>query len=144
MVALLMVVACASGDAPATTSPVQEGVEDTVDIRVGDTELTVWVADTPQERSQGLRGVADLPEGIDGMLFTWESPTTPTFGMRDTLIPLDIWWFGPDGSLLGITEMDTCPGGDCVAHAAPGPVSSALETPRDVYEFEPGSLLTTS
>ena len=114
------------------------------EIQVGESDLTVWVADTSAERSQGLRGVAALPDRIDGMLFVWETPVTPTFGMRDTLMPLDLWWFAPDGALLGLTEMDTCPDGDCVSYLAPGAVSWALETSAGAYQFERGEILTTS
>lgn len=140
--ALLLVVACATGTTATTASPGPGA--GTATIEVGDVELTVWVADTSAERSQGLRGIESLPEGIDGMLFVWQSPTRATFGMRDTVMPLDLWWFAPDGSLLGMTEMDPCPDGDCVSYGAPGEVLSALETPRDDYEFEPGEMLTTS
>ena len=140
---MLLLVSCAGEADTSTTSPVHEGV-DTADIRIGETELTVWVADTPAERSRGLRGVAALPDDIDGMLFTWDSPTFPTFGMRETLIPLDLWWFAPDGVLVGNTEMSICPDGDCVSYASPGPVRWALETPSEVYEFDGGVVLTTS
>jgi uncharacterized membrane protein (UPF0127 family) len=115
---------------------------ETATIEIGDTELSVWVADTAEERRQGLRGVVDLP--VDGMLFAWDFPTTATFGMRETLIPLDIWWFGLDGELIGMTEMQTCPDGDCVSYPAPGLVRWALETPQGNYEFELGDRLTTS
>lgn len=128
--ALLLLAACATGaDFESAT------------IDVGGTELTVWVADTSEERRQGLRGVEELP--VDGMLFVWDSPSMPTFGMRDTSIPLDLWWFAPDGTLIGMTEMDTCPDGDCVAYGAPDSVRWALETPRGAYEFDPGQSLTT-
>lgn len=139
-VALLLVGCAQPASEPATPHP---GVE-TAAIAVAGIDLTVWVADAADERSQGLRNVESLPEGIDGMIFVWDSPTSPLFGMRDTLIPLDLWWFGPDNLLIGKSEMSTCPDGDCVSYGSPGPVLRALETPAGIYTFEPGDLLTTS
>ncbi len=75
------------------------------------------------------------------MLFAWDSPVSATFGMRDTSIPLDIWWFDAEGRLLGSTPMTTCPDGDCVAYRSPGPVLWALETVAGEHDFPPGARL---
>jgi uncharacterized membrane protein (UPF0127 family) len=104
--------------------------------------LTALVAGTSSQRNQGLRGVETLPEGVDAMLFTWDAPIAATFGMRDVLFPLDIWWFDEDGHLLGSTGMSTCPDGKCVDYRAPGPVLWALETPAGEYEFPPDARLS--
>jgi hypothetical protein len=101
----------------------------------------VVIAETSGQRNQGLRGIEALPEGVDGMLFVWDSPVSATFGMRDTSIPLDIWWFDDAGRLLGSTEMTPCPDGSCVAYGSPGPVLRALETPAGEYDFPPGGQL---
>lgn len=113
-------------------------------IRVGDTTLTVAVADTPEERRQGLRGVERLPEGIEGMLFVFEEPTEVTFGMRGTSIPLDIWWFDAGGVLVGVTAMTPCPGEPCPVYASPGPVRWALETPQGEWDLSPAAVLSIS
>lgn len=114
---------------------------DAVEISVGETSLTVLSADTWVLRNQGLREVEELPPGVDGMLFTWDAPFSPTFGMEDTLIPLDIWWFDQEGRLLGSTRMSTCLDGDCVSYRSPGPIQWALETPADEFDFPPGAQL---
>jgi uncharacterized membrane protein (UPF0127 family) len=106
--------------------------------------LQVWVADTPAERSEGLRDLSRLPAGIDGMLFVFPEPSIPTFVMDDTLIPLDVWFFDRLGSLIGVVEMQPCPDGGCPGHRAPGPVGWALETPAGAPDFAPGDLLLTS
>jgi uncharacterized membrane protein (UPF0127 family) len=113
-------------------------------ITVGDEELTVLVADTPDERRQGLMGVDELPEGIDGMLFVFPTAGSVSFYMLETLIPLDIWWFGADGSLLGGTAMEPCPARPCVSYRSPGPVRWTLETPQGRYELEAGELLSVN
>lgn len=104
--------------------------------------LTVAVATTSEQRSQGLRGVSELPEGVDGMLFVFEEPQQATFGMRDTLIPLDIWWFDSGGRLLGSTRMEPCASEPCPSYGSPGPVVWALETPARQVRLVPGDTLT--
>jgi uncharacterized protein len=122
-------------------SPTLEGFA-TTEIEVGDESLTVSVAQTSSERSQGLRGLEELPDGLDGMLFVFEESKIATFGMRETLIPLDIWWFDSDGSLIGSTEMDPCTSSSCPTYPSPGDVSWALETPLGQREFATGEVLT--
>jgi uncharacterized membrane protein (UPF0127 family) len=109
---------------------------------VGEEPLTVLVASTPEQRAQGLRQVEDL-EGYDGMLFAYDEPSSATYGMRDTLIPLDIWWFDAEGRLLGSTEMQPCVESNCTSYGSPGPIKWALETPLGQYDFQPGATLST-
>lgn len=108
---------------------------------MGDTTLTVAIAETLEQRSQGLRDVESLPVGLDGMLFVFGEPRPATFGMEDTLIPLDIWWFDGDGLLVGSTTMETCTDGACPPYPSPGGVSWALETPAGEWRFAPGAEL---
>lgn len=114
------------------------------EITVGDTELRVWVADEATERRQGLMGVGQLPEGIDGMLFSWPTPVSASFTMEDTEIALDIWWIDADRTVIGSAAMEPCPSGDCVSYRSPGPVKWALETPVGEVEIEPGDRLSTT
>lgn len=115
---------------------------DTNEIEVGQARLTVAVADTREERHQGLRGVEELPEGIEGMLFDFGDPTTTSFGMRDTLIPLDIWWFDGEGRLLGSTRMEPCASEPCPTYGSPGEIAWALETPAGEVDLSPGDSLS--
>lgn len=110
---------------------------------MGDVTLTVAVADTADERRQGLRRVEELPDGLDGMLFVFEDVRSVTFGMRETIIPLDIWWFDGDGALLGTTAMTPCPAEPCSIYAPPAPVAWALETPQGERSFPPGAVLSS-
>ena len=113
-------------------------------ITVGDSELRVWVADDPEERAQGLRGIEPLPGGVDGMLFVFDAPTSPVFVMEDTLIPLDIWFFDADGGLIGSDVMVPCEAEPCPRYPAPESVRWALETSLGAQAFESGAVLTTS
>ena len=116
----------------------------TTELTVGADTLEVWVADGPEERQQGLRAVAELPDGIDGMLFVFSEPTTPNFIMSGTLIPLEVWFFDPEGELIGSHEMTPCSAEPCPLYPAPGPVGWALESPLGARDFQPGDLLSTS
>ena len=65
--------------------------DDRVDIRgpFGTTSFTVDVADTPQERGQGLMWVTEMAPDA-GMLFVYDAPSQVSFWMKNTLIPLDM------------------------------------------------------
>jgi hypothetical protein len=132
----LVVAACGSGASPILEMFLID------EIAVGDTTLTVLVADTATKRQQGLRDIETL-DGYDGMLFVFEETRPATFGMGDTLVPLDIWWFDAEGVLLGGTEMSPCPDDPCVSYASPAPIMWALETPAGEYELEVGTVLST-
>ncbi|MFQ5522138.1 MAG: DUF192 domain-containing protein [Acidimicrobiia bacterium] len=111
-------------------------------ITVGSEELVVLVADTPSERRRGLKSVGELPEGITGMLFVFPSAAQVGFHMKDTLIPLDIWWFDNEGLLLGSTAMEPCSGDPCLSYRSPAAVRWALETPQRRYRFQGGARLS--
>lgn len=111
-------------------------------VEVADTRISVLVADSPEERQAGLRGADAIPGGADGMLFVYQTPASATYEMLDVPISLDIWFFDPDGALIGSAEMEPCPAEPCVLYASPGEVSWVLETPAGTYGFEEGSLLT--
>ena len=76
---------------------------DRVDLRGpwGQARFTAEVVDTPESRAQGLMFRESLPRSA-GMLFIYEAPTAPSFWMRNTLIPLDMIFVGPDG---GVTHV---------------------------------------
>lgn len=112
-------------------------------VSIGDQRLTVLVADDPAERRQGLRGVEELPTGIDGMLFVFFSPSEARFTMADTLMPLDIWWFDGDGVLVGSTRMVPCTERPCATYPSPEAILFALETPAGSVTLSEGATLST-
>lgn len=128
------------GGACGTTGPVSPFP--TATVGVGGDSLEVWVADDAAERSQGLMGVSDLPDEIDGMLFTYGSASLASYHMRDTLIPLDIWWFDETGELIGNAEMEPCLDVSCTSYRSPGPVRWVMETPAGEHAFAVGAMLS--
>jgi uncharacterized membrane protein (UPF0127 family) len=117
---------------------------ETVEAEIGESALSVALAETTSQRTQGLRDVDDLPDALDGMLFVFEESRIASFGMRDTSIPLDIWWFDSEGRLIDSTKMEPCPGSPCPVYPSPGEVAWALETPMGQWEFAKGEVLTVA
>ena len=121
---VLLAAACAGEPSPETDpSVVHEVVFRTAG---GDRSLSVRVADSDAERSQGLMGVACLPAD-EGMAFLFDGPSTGAFWMKDTLIPLSIAFVGEDGHILGITEMTPCRADPCPTYRPAGPYAWAVE-----------------
>lgn len=66
------------------------------DITIGNTKITVAVADSEATRAKGLGDVDRLAEN-QGMLFVFASKnTTPSFWMKGMKIPLDFIWIKDD------------------------------------------------
>lgn len=148
--AALLVVACSSG---APTTPPTTTLEtfpealpqstsstaaklDTGDVTgfaVGEVLVdgeswTVAIASGGDDRARGLMGVDDLGD-IDGMLFVFDEPALVTFWMKNTLIPLDIAFFGGDARLTEVLTMPVCEADPCPTYQ-PGQLTLyALEAP---------------
>lgn len=108
---LVLMVACGGGDAsgPDTDSetPFSRGTL-VIQTDGGRVTVQVEVADTLDERIQGLRGRESLAPDA-GMVFLPDDPDFQTFVMEDTLIPLSVAWWDADGRVLDIKDMEPCP-----------------------------------
>jgi uncharacterized protein len=127
LLVLLSSVACAGKPAtssdPGNSSPSAEVI---VRTDAGERSIAVRVADSEAERQAGLMGVHDLAAD-EGMAFVFDGPSTSTFWMKDTPIPLAIAFVGEDGHILTITEMTPCRTDPCPTYAADGPYTLAVE-----------------
>jgi uncharacterized membrane protein (UPF0127 family) len=71
----------------------------------GTVEFNCELADTAQERAQGLMFRESLPQD-EGMLFEFDTAEHVTFWMKNTLIPLDIIFIDADGIVANVEEAD--------------------------------------
>jgi len=69
----------------------------------GDVSLSLEFARTDAERQLGLGGRASLPSD-SGMLFVFPESDYYGFWMKDTLIPLDIFWLDDKRQVVSIAE----------------------------------------
>lgn len=89
--------------------------------------MRVEIADTPDERAQGLSGTTELADD-EGMLFVFDTEGTYGFWMHDMLISIDIIWVASDGSVVHIEHSlspDTYP----QTFTPPLPARYVLEVP---------------
>ena len=102
---ILVIALVASAFAVATFSAADDCDETraTVSGEWGRAHFTVVLADDPTERARGLMFVESLPM-LEGMLFVYPEPQAVTFWMKNTLIPLDMLFVGPDGTILSLHE----------------------------------------
>ena len=98
------------------------------EVSVGETNLTVAVADTSPLRSIGLMGVESLGD-VDGMLFVFEESNVLSFWMKDTKIALDIAFFDGEGALVGSETMEPCVADPCPRYSSGASAVYAIEVP---------------
>jgi uncharacterized membrane protein (UPF0127 family) len=95
-----------------------------IQAKSGTHSFDVWVADTPDRRSQGLMFVRKLERGT-GMLFLYGEPRVVTMWMKNTLIPLDMLFVARDGRITRIARNATPRSLDLVSSM--GMVSAVIE-----------------
>jgi uncharacterized membrane protein (UPF0127 family) len=73
----------------------------------GGVSLKLDYATTEGEREKGLGGRTNIPEDY-GMLFIFPKDSKYGFWMKDTLVPLDIFWLNAQGQVVSMaTEVAT-------------------------------------
>jgi uncharacterized membrane protein (UPF0127 family) len=128
-----------SGEAPAARptvvgTPANTGTE-TVVVTVGAAApVRAEVADTAAERAFGLMDRDRLAPDA-GMVFVFPRPSTASFYMFRTRVPLSIA-FLEDGRVVSVAEMTPCASADaadCQRYAAGGPYTLAVEAPGGLF-----------
>lgn len=101
-------------------------------ISVGGTPVTVFIADTEEERGRGLSGREALPP-TQGMLFIFQEDAPYRIWMKDMLFPIDILWIDSGGVIVEI-KRDVSPSTYPDTFGPPVPVRYILEVPAGFSE----------
>ena len=92
------------------------------------TVVALEVARTEPERSRGLMHRTSLPERA-GMIFLFDRPGVYPFWMKNTLIPLDIFWTDTSGTVVWIAEsVPPCQADPCPEYPPKAVASYVIET----------------
>jgi uncharacterized protein len=110
----------------------EEGDKLVIDTAEGDVEVPVEVANSRGERQVGLMNRESLPED-SGMVFLFPEPTTGGFWMKNTLIPLSIAFYGSDGTIVRILDMEPCRADPCPIYEPGVAYTAALEVNQGAF-----------
>ncbi len=139
LLAVVLLAGCSSE--AADPAPIEDGrVRATLD----GVELTLEVADTPEERAVGLMRRTEVPPGT-GMVFLYDEPSEGRFYMYDVPIPLRAV-FVRDGEVVFTVVMPPCEQGlapaECPTYGPDEPFDTVVETdPETLPDVQPGDRL---
>lgn len=76
-----------------------------IEVQIGDKVYNLLVAETEEQKEQGLMNVSEMDEN-EGMLFDYSDDPQPeiSFWMKDTEIPLDIIFINQDGIVISVKQ----------------------------------------
>lgn len=89
--------------ASAVFGPSSQTVEILPTLKINEVVFNIEIADTEEERGQGLSGRASLPEDA-GMLFDFIVPSRPGFWMKEMNFPIDIVWIDNNWKIVDLTK----------------------------------------
>jgi uncharacterized membrane protein (UPF0127 family) len=115
VIAVAVLMACSSAQAESLEIVGKDGARHA---------FKVEIASTAQERRAGLQ-FRERMAPDHGMLFVMDKAEVELFWMKDTLIPLDMLFIAPDGTIAKIHE--NAKPGDLTPISSGVPVSAVLE-----------------
>lgn len=76
-----------------------------IDVQIGDKTFSLLVAETEEQKEQGLMNVVEMDPN-EGMLFDYSDDPQPeiSFWMKDTEIPLDIIFVNQEGVVISVKQ----------------------------------------
>ena len=96
-------------------------------VVLGGQEISVSVADTANERTQGLSGRESL-ESNEGMLFMFPEEGMYSFWMKDMRFSIDMLWISSQGDVVHL-EHGVSPASYPTAFSSSVPAQYVLEVP---------------
>ncbi|MWG34898.1 DUF192 domain-containing protein [Halomarina oriensis] len=146
--------ATSDGTTTAEATPGQNTTTDPTDTPVGPSAtfvgdgetlatVTLEVADNDSERAHGLMHRESLAAD-HGMVFVYPDADRRTFWMKNTLVPLDMIFVGPDGTVLNVRHASVPPEGssDYGSYSSDGDAQYVVEVNRGFANetgIEPGT-----
>ncbi|MGI5308395.1 DUF192 domain-containing protein [Rheinheimera sp. WS51] len=104
-------------------------------VNIGKRSFIVQLADSAQKRAQGLMF---QKTANPGMLLLYKQPDFISLWMRNTTMPLDVAFIGPDWTILHIEQLQPL---DETSISSNGKVIAALEMPQGWFaakQIKPG------
>jgi uncharacterized membrane protein (UPF0127 family) len=96
-------------------------------VELNHQRLSVELADTQDKRNLGLMFRDSMPDD-HGMLFVFPGETRRSFWMKNTRIPLDIFYFDSNLALVSVSEnTPPCRSPQCPTYPSAGPAKYVLE-----------------
>lgn len=75
---------------------------DVQEVKIGANLYTLYIADTPEKRTQGLSNVRTMPHSV-GLAFIFEQAAPHSFWMKDMYFPLDFVYVN-EGKIVDLIE----------------------------------------
>ena len=98
----------------------------TISTSKGETAVYSEIADNTYKRTLGLMNRSSLADNA-GMLFVFDDEQQRSFWMKDTLIPLDIFFIDSKMNIVDIQTMQPCKTIMCPRYTSSSPAKYALE-----------------
>ena len=96
-------------------------------MRLKGQKFTVELADTQEKQALGLMFRDHMPDD-HGMVFLFPGEAMRAFWMKNTRIPLDIFYFDQDLKLVSVSEnTPPCRSQRCPSYPSSGPAKYVLE-----------------
>lgn len=96
-------------------------------VRLKGQKFTVELADTQEKQALGLMFRDSMPDD-HGMVFLFPGEAMRSFWMKNTRIPLDIFYFDQDLKLVSVSEnTPPCRSQRCPSYPSSGPAKYVLE-----------------
>jgi uncharacterized membrane protein (UPF0127 family) len=119
------------------TSDSSDQAANTQPLMIGEQKFYVEVAQTVEERQQGLMYRETMPAN-QGMIFNFSNEAPRNFWMKNTLIPLDMIWIDANKTIVDIQAAEPCKVENCPIYSGAAPAQYVLELNQEVLRAQVG------
>lgn len=116
-----------NGSEPNLEAVIAQWYAPLTSFTLGPISLQASIADTNEERAQGLSDTPYIPAGI-AKFFIFESAQPWSFWMKDMNYPIDIFWVGEAGRVVHVIEFASPDSYPETSFVPPVPAKYVIET----------------